>query len=199
MLIYGGLVLLGVILFCAYLKWQWWHSRLHLCFLVLLAPFTSLILAQRFSRTLLLPVLGIFLVLFAVVSLLMNQSRPFLSADFMQLPREEQYMAIDGKHLNKDLARVADAIIASNGRRVGLSLAFDDAEYPLWVMLRNRGFHGRIYHTTGKEQDADVVIRSGDSRQPVDETGYRFSGKFGYYTILWRKQPAGGELSAFAR
>jgi hypothetical protein len=198
-LIYGGLILLGVILFCVYLKWQWWHSRLHLCFLVLLAPFTSLILAQRFSRTLLLPALGIFLVLFAVVSLLMNQSRPFLSADFMQLPREEQYMAIDGKHLNKDLLGVANAIIASNGRRVGLSLAFDDAEYPLWIMLRNRGFHGRIYHTTGKEQDADVVVRSDDSRRPVDASVYRFSRKFGYYTVFSKNQPAGSELSASAR
>jgi hypothetical protein len=190
-LLYGTLVTIGVMLFCFYLKWQWWHSRLHLGFLVLAAPFAGLVLARNLSR-LPLAVMGVLLTLFAAFTLLKNQSRPFFSREFASLPREQKYLSIDGAHLNAPLSLVADAIVASDSKRIGLNLPFDAAEYPLWVMLRTRGFNGRIDHVSANSSDYEVVLGSLESPWQMDRALYRYSRKAGYYTLLWKEQPSFG-------
>jgi hypothetical protein len=77
--------------------------------------------------------------------------------------------------------------VASGSEKVGLNLAFDDAEYPLWVMLRNRGFQGAIHHVTGNSERVDVVVCSPDPQRKLE--GYPFSHTFGYYTVLWKERP----------
>ena len=167
---------------------------MHLGFLVLASPIAGLLLTQNLSR---LPLVigGVLLTLFAGFSLAKNQSRPFWSKEFTNLSREHKYMSVDGAHLNRPLSFVADAIIASDSQRVGLNLPFDAAEYPLWVMLRNRGFKGQIDHVTAKAADYDVILGSSESPWQIDCSTYRYSRNVGYYTVVWRKQPALFETS----
>src|SRR5205823_4439818 len=41
LLVYAAVVFSGILLFCGYLKWQEWHGRRHLIFLLLFMPFVS--------------------------------------------------------------------------------------------------------------------------------------------------------------
>ena len=189
LLLYGALAAAGFLLFCFYLKWQWWHSRLHLGFLVLAAPLAGILLTRNLSRSAIL-ILGALLTLFAVFSLMKNQSRPVLSAEFIKLPREDKYMAIDGPHLSRSLGVVADAVVASESEKVGLNLPFDAAEYPLWMMLRKRGFAGRINHVTAEPLNYDVMICCDESPWKVAPSQYPYSRTAGYYTVRWKEQPS---------
>ena len=50
LLTYNALVIASFILFCAYLRWQPWHSRFHLAYFILLMPSAAIVLVTRLPR-----------------------------------------------------------------------------------------------------------------------------------------------------
>ena len=88
----------------------------------------------------------------AVVCIGWNRSRPLqTSSDFIFQPREQQYFLHVPK-LYVPAAQVAGDIVAAGCQAVGLQArhdffaGLDELEYPFWVLLRNRGFRGRLHH-----------------------------------------------------
>jgi hypothetical protein len=125
------------LLFCAYLKWQPWHSRLHLPWFVLASPWTGVVLARVRAKW--IANAGMLLILAAALPwLFLNSSRPLLRPEnIFNTPRGEQYFAND-----PSLAapyRQAVQILAERGcGQVGLVSGEDGWEYPLWVFLREQ-------------------------------------------------------------
>lgn len=154
-LLYLGGVSAGFLVFCALLRWQQWHGRIHLGWLVLLTPVAGALAAAGRGRI----VLGLgaaWLWGFAVYCALHNASRPVLDARFMGLPREQQYLETMAPAYYPALKDVAADIAGWGCDRVGIKFDYDDPEYALWVILRNRGFQGRIDHFYVENESAHV-------------------------------------------
>jgi len=99
------------------------------------------------------------LVLFGGYSLSKNTSRPFLNSQFTVLSREQQYLAIHHPQLTASVQQLADALVAARCENVGMKLAFDDPEYVIWAMLRNRGFTGVLQHVYVANESARLPSR----------------------------------------
>jgi hypothetical protein len=193
----AAMVIVSFVLFCASLKWQYWHTRLHLAYFLLLMPWVAVILVERLPRWV-IGVITVGLFVFAGYCLGKNESRPILERKFWSLPREQQYLVVHDPGLNEPVRQVADAITAMTCRNVGLKLEFDDAEYPLWVMLRNRGFRGRIDHCyvtsssarlqTGVPVPCVIITPTGTAPAAVTQI-YPHIERYGYYMLLWSEKP----------
>jgi 4-amino-4-deoxy-L-arabinose transferase-like glycosyltransferase len=144
--IYGLCLMAAFILFNVYLKWQPWHSRLHLPLFVLWTPLVSILLTEnlpkRWAR-----ISGGFLILYAGYWMIFNQTRPLFSdASYFRLPREEQYF-IDWPNpdiLHEQYKQLVGAIISTNCHTIGLINSGENREYPLWVMLKERSYKVHI-------------------------------------------------------
>lgn len=130
------------LLFCLYLKWQPWHSRLHLPLFVLWSPIIALTLIglsqQWFAKTVM-----IVLLVFSLPYLFTNQSRRLLGKDSVLLTsRLDQYFK--NQPQSKQLYYDAAMLIASRGcSDVAVKLGGDEWEYPLWMLLQ--GMSGRQF------------------------------------------------------
>jgi hypothetical protein len=125
--------LLGAVLFACVLKWQPWHTRLHLPLWVLLAPPLAAIVSR--TRVSALPAaLSIVLTLWAVPIVLRAHSRPLIgSRSVFTTPRIAQYFR-NRRGVQEEYESVARRIAECGAGTVGLRLDLDDWEYPLHVM-----------------------------------------------------------------
>ena len=157
-------VVLSMIVFCAYLRWQAWHARFHLPLLLLLMPPTAAVLASFRARWG-LGLVSVGLAGLAFICVGWNQSRPVLAdGGFLLQPREQQYfLAVSG--LYAPAVAVAEDLVAARCKEVGLRVRHnffeyqDEIEYVHWVLLRNRGFRGRIHHVFFQSESA-ILRRS---------------------------------------
>jgi hypothetical protein len=194
---YAGSICASFLLFVALLKYQDWNSRFHLAYLVLFAPFVALVLldmAPRWSH--LLIAVGVYA--YALVCLRVSEARPIFYSRFVSLPRESQYLDIHGSRWNAPLQCIADEIMAADCRTVGLKLGFDAFEYPIWMMLRNRGFAGRIDHYYVEHVSARLrpqapppcAIIAKESEPPAEVTkSYPYRVVHPPLMVLWSDKP----------
>jgi 4-amino-4-deoxy-L-arabinose transferase-like glycosyltransferase len=142
--VYAGLVIASFLLFVALLKFQVWHSRFHLAYFILLSPFVALAISRAHRCLQLLSALSV--IAYALVCLRCNEARPIFYPWFVSLPREAQYLDIHASSWTPALQSISDEIVHAGCQNVGLKLGFDAFEYPIWLMLKNRGFTGTIEH-----------------------------------------------------
>ena len=197
LLVYAAVVLSGVLLFCGYLKWQEWHTRRHLVYLLLFMPFVSWVFVRALPRSGSL-VAAVIVQVFACYNIAENLSCPIFSTEFLNLPREDQYAFVHHSWLNKPVEQLTGAIVAAKCKNIGLKLGLDHAEYPIWVMLKNRGFDGTIQHFYVENESAsipsnfpvpDVIISMfGSPPEPIAKD-FPYSERCGEYTVLWREKP----------
>jgi hypothetical protein len=200
LLAYAGLLGASFALFCALLRWQEWHSRMHLPYLVVLMPCVAAVFLTRMP-----PGVVVVTVLLAaaqgVFVFFKNESRPLLDPTFTQIPREEQYMAIHMPDVTDSYLRACQAIANSGCTQVGLKLQYGDFEYPLWVMLQNRGFEGRLDHAYVEDVSARlpgaapqpcVVLTTLDPPPAAVTNDFPVLMRFGQVTLCW---PAPGETT----
>ena len=163
-IIYLVTLVCSFLLFCGYLRWQPWHSRLQLPLFVLWTPFLALILEKaqqvsirdviyvqfpalnkRFPRFFTLSEwvsrvrLGALLIFMTAIA-----SMPFLfdsvtkplfgSRSVFVTPRTEQYFAANPSLINSYL-EVGRYLNDGHCQRVGLFGFGNDFEYPLWVLI----------------------------------------------------------------
>lgn len=122
-------------LFCAYLKWQPWNSRLHLPLFVVLAPFTAAILA-RIPKKAIGNGLVFGLLIMALPWLFSNTSRPvFGKHNIFTVSRNEQYFK-NYPSLYQPYAETARKLAELDCSQFGIMHGIDDWEYPLWVLLK---------------------------------------------------------------
>jgi hypothetical protein len=143
-------VLAGFVLFCALLKWQEWHSRLHLPFFVLAAACTGATLSRVAAPRLALGLVTLTL-LASLPWVAFNLSRPLLFSLDVQALKEGRLVwssrniwntsRIDKYFNNRPDLRepyvAAAQFLKSRGcLAVGLDMGGDSWEYPLWVLLQ---------------------------------------------------------------
>lgn len=137
------LILSSFVIFCAYLKWQPWHSRLQLPLFVLWAPFLGLMLS-RIRRFGFGNALAIVLILSSLPSLLSSQTKPIQGKGSIFIAsRSDQYFS-KRRELEAPYQEATDVISRMKCTDVGLLIGGDDWEYPLWVLL-NEKMNGKIH------------------------------------------------------
>ncbi len=146
---YGALgymlvVLAAFLLFCGYLTVSPWRHRLHLPVLVLWCPVIAVALFHTNHRLILS--VPIIIALFGFNWTFNNHTRPITAdAQFVQETRTDAYLRYSG-HLRPVYREIADRLSASSCTRVGMIVGHHAQEYPLWMLLRERGYHGVIRH-----------------------------------------------------
>jgi hypothetical protein len=133
LIVFGLCLVLGFALFAFVLKWQPWHSRLHLPLFVVGAAFAAVVMCRSLPRA---GVYAIIMVLSvgAIPYLVNNPTRPLVGAKSVLIQdRVSQYFAnqpqLKGPYLN-----AADVVRQSQCNRVGLMAFSTDWEYPWWVL-----------------------------------------------------------------
>jgi len=198
LLIYAGLVLAGLGLISALLRWQMWNIRIHLPLLVVLAPFSGAALDAHLQPALRRAVV-LFVSGFAAIVILENTSRPLFKPGFLGMPRIEQALSVHGPQLYFPMKGVVRETLKGGARNVGLRYGFDDAEYPLWMLFVANGFTGRIDHMFVTEPsgripipvEPDVVISLVPGPLPGPATNlYPRATAIGPFTLHWKATAA---------
>jgi hypothetical protein len=138
-------VVAGFLLFCAVLKWQPWHSRLHLPLFVLAAPVVGSVLERLRGGP--VSVVVTLVVACSVPYLLTNESRPLLgdAAVYRWTRAEQRIRHVQGGR--PEYLRAAKLVRETGCRQIGLALGDeDDPEYLLWQLLDTPQPDTRIEH-----------------------------------------------------
>ena len=154
------------LLFCGYFKWQLFHSRLHLPLFLLSMPVAGLMIAKARQKAWVL-VLVLILTLAAYPPLFFNERRPLLAKkNIFNTSRLEQYFFYR-KFMLLPYAVTAQYVSARGWKDVGLLLAGDDWEYPLWVFLQFKqpGIHLR--HVNVKNVSGSLASDAGKNPPAV--------------------------------
>jgi 4-amino-4-deoxy-L-arabinose transferase-like glycosyltransferase len=134
-LFYLSCLLLGFFLFCLYLKWQPWHSRLHLPLFVLWAPIIGFVLSTLRKNTV-SNVLIVIVLLSSLPWVLCGNPRPLLGKhSIFTTDRITQYFRTrpDVQSSYQKSARFISNYGCSN---IGLAINGNDWEYPIWVLIK---------------------------------------------------------------
>jgi len=143
LLLYSSTLAGTFLLFSIVLRWQPWHSRLHLPMFILAAPAVAITFARVMSRNRLL-VMAFVLSGLSSPWLFLNASRPLVGINNIFVkPREIQYF-VNRPWIEEAYIGAASSVCQMDYHRIGLVLGPNDWEYPLWVLL-NKGCSGRLY------------------------------------------------------
>lgn len=124
-------IVLQITLFCAYLKWQPWNSRLHTPVFLMCVPLIAYAFSSGSrlmnSRYLIAPVLLVYALLIA----LHNDARPVNS----RIYKEDRYQKhfVGKPDAYSEYALIKDQLQQNNFKNIGLILGIDDWEYPLFT------------------------------------------------------------------
>ena len=140
-------VIVSALAFCVVLKWQPWHSRLHLPIFVLGSALVGL--AASRTRALAAALIAISL-LVALPPLLRNRLAPLVGQRnvFNTTPVEQTFQAFGGPPMPMEAAYLGalDVVGTAGCRDVGLLIGWDDWEQPFWQFFPGGAEGRRIEH-----------------------------------------------------
>ena len=158
-----GLVL-AFLVFCALLRWQPWHTRLHLPLFVLWSAPIAALAEYRYPRVVVAGVAAL-LVFLSIPAAFRNELRPLTGrASILRRDRVSLYFA-ERPELRDPYVAAAARVRASGCRRIGLDLSRQSRayEYPMLVLL-------------GGGSDADVrLLNVGTPSAKYASTDARFA------------------------
>jgi len=132
---YSITLMASFLLFCLVLRWQPFHSRLHLPLFVLFAPVVGIAFSRIGGAKTAYP-LAIVLILGALPWVFMNHSRPLIGAEnILNTSRIEQYFA-SRQNLMSTYIEATNFVTQRNCSDIGLAMGNDHWEYPFWVLLQ---------------------------------------------------------------
>ena len=136
---FAGCLLVAFLLFCVVLRWQPWHSRLHLPLFVLGAPLVGVVFERL--RPALLAIVLLLLAGSSVYFLTGNKAHPLVGrrSVFIRTWAEQRE-----RHAGPAYVGAARFVMSMGCADVGLALGGDNREYFLWGTLADAGWHGRI-------------------------------------------------------
>jgi len=189
-------------LFNVLLKWQPWHSRLHLPLFVLFAPLVAIIISQW--RTHLVTYIMAVLLIGSLPWVLANQTRSLVPVfkqhkSILVESRLDQYFQRAGRPLREPYLGAAAFLQERNLHDIGLILPYDPFEYQLWVILKQGRTDVRLEHievenvssaaapldsTTQFLPEAGIRVRRGNE-QPRSEL--RMGERL--HTRMWSQDP----------
>ncbi len=152
------------VLFCIYLKWQPWISRLQLPLFILAAPVVGLAFSQSRHGGL-VNMLMLFVLVSAFPWVLRNDTRPLLGADSLFRSGREAAYFNNQPVLRAPYTEAVHELLQMNCLRVGLILNADAWEYPLWALpaADNRAI---VYEHVNVDNVSHTLAPQGD-RLPV--------------------------------
>lgn len=136
----------GAILFSIILRWQPWHSRLHLPLFILCSPIIATNLTTLLKKNLTPYIVGIILLLSTLPWILHNKTKPLIHNSIFNQTREQMYFNARPKTRNAHTGAADFLGKQSNISNVGLILEMDDWEYPLLPLLQKRGMTPHLEH-----------------------------------------------------
>ncbi|MBR8839347.1 MAG: glycosyltransferase family 39 protein [Stigonema ocellatum SAG 48.90 = DSM 106950] len=154
LVIYLICLISGFSLFCFILRWQPWHSRLHLPIFVLFSAFVGVILSRLLYRKIANSV-ALILILSSFLWVFCNTNRPLVSPiskkiltpssyeNIFNTSRIDQYFR-NRQELRKPYTGAVSFLNSQKCSKVGLSLGADDWEYPFWILLQ-KNHNDKIY------------------------------------------------------
>lgn len=195
-LTYSLALLFGFTIFCAYLKWQPWVTRLHLPAIVAMAPVCGLVFSSSSLRKT-LPFVSLALLAVGTLYALRNSSRPLLSkrASILFRSRADLYFA-NQPALRDQFEKAALEVDRSSPSLVGLMSGPEGWEYPLRLLIQ--------WHADAEVHFAyyDVLNESRNSIGPY----HRLPEKIVALEPIHRAEPSGyrvtyrsGALRVFER
>jgi hypothetical protein len=135
---WAAIVAAQILVFCLMVKWQPWHSRLHLPILMMAIPLIAVML-ERVRRQPLVTAVVALTAVAAPFYLIVNVNRPLVGADsILTTDRNSQYFLPRPALAAPYNAAVADARIRGI-RELGVSGSFDDWYYPFTVLTKDGG------------------------------------------------------------
>lgn len=174
----SGVLALGAVLVTQFLlgnlllKWQEEANRLFLPVTLMAAPLGGMALGHPAFRkigALVLVAMGLSgfaysLVpmhhpLIALPSSLTNISQ---SGSILRMTREERYFGSWGGRATQTYQNVTRSIVEEHCGNLGLDLRDDTWEYPIWVLLAQRGWAGRIKHVNVRNESRARVPEFSD-------------------------------------
>jgi signal transduction histidine kinase len=186
-LLYFLLIISMFLLFCFFLKWQPWHSRLHTPLFILVAPVTAYFMAsvipEKAAR-----ILTMLIAVYALLVLTFNYLRPLLPVPpytarvNISDNRFEKYFV--GKNSACHDYREISGYLKDKGYiNIGLKFGVDDWEYPLFLHAfdsPSNAIHidvDNISNTIPQpEPDIDCIV----STEKRDKMNYRNRNYFNF-------------------
>lgn len=183
-------LLASFVLFSAALRWQPWHSRLHLPLFLLAGPVIGRALGRGRRHAV---AIGSVCLAAVIPWLLGNATRPLIGNwSVFHTPRPWMYFA-SRPAIARDTLDAVDYLVATDKREVGLVLGGDDYEYPLWALLRQRSRGAvRIRHVNVANETATLPAPAEDFiPQALVTTGPRrpVETVWGPYSPVWSSGP----------
>lgn len=128
-------LLAAFLLFCFYLKWQPFGSRLQLPLFVTWSAIIGLILSDVRGKKLANSIM-VLLLIASLPQVFLNSSRPLLgSQNIFNTNRTEQYFR-NQRSLWFSYTRAVQLLPGPECKQIGLYLDLDSWEYPLWILLQ---------------------------------------------------------------
>lgn len=141
----GLALVVGFVLLNLTLRWQVWGTHLQLPLFILWVPVIAIALSHvrwpAMSRVIALGAVSL-----SFLWIYYNQMRPLSGLISGSMPsRDEQYFQY-AKAYYPDFNSMTDLISGTKCDRVGLNISSLALEYPIWVLLQEKGFEGEIQH-----------------------------------------------------
>lgn len=154
-------IISAFLLFCTIIKWQIWHSRLHLPFFILFCPIMGMVLADllkpRISQYLLLLIF-----LIAIPYLGLNDLRPLIGVkSIFTNDRVSLYFAARSP-LKKDYLEVANLISQQRCENIGIIQRQDSWEYPLWILINQSAQKAVVMRNVNVENPSRIAEDAAD-------------------------------------
>jgi hypothetical protein len=157
--IYVLALVAAFVLFSSLLKWQPWHSRLHLPLFVLWSPVIGVLYGLHPTVLLLA---GLLVTVQAWSPLVHNYLHPLTGQrSIVRTARLDQYFRSHSSSMKAEYLGAAEFLHSRSCAGVGLLLGWDDFEHPLWVLLPEvRAPGGRVQHIGVSNSSAHLESRS---------------------------------------
>jgi hypothetical protein len=152
-------LLFGFLLFCLLLKWQPWHSRLHLPLFVLVTPVIGRFMEDLETKKLANLVM-IFIWFGSLPWLFNNYRRPLWGAQSVLLTNSVEQTFRPRPEARESYEDLIEFMLTQKCTQVGLVTGGDSWEYPLWTLLKS---------SEQKELNIEHVFVDNESQQILSE------------------------------
>jgi 4-amino-4-deoxy-L-arabinose transferase-like glycosyltransferase len=184
-----AILLLQVIFFCLYLKWQPWHSRLHIELFLIAVPLICYCLSLHTWFKKALYWLSPMLLAYALLTVLHTDRRPF--SNMMFRPAYEKYF-IGNVPLYAEYNAINSIVQKSPYKNIGLIFGVDDSEYPLFSQCFSRQINP-VYINVDNFSKADYadpvkidcIISTTVNKPFIDFKGRNYLNKTPGNKIIW--------------